>query len=151
MTPVEDLRSAAVLLRRLAKEAPKGPWSVEYFGDRGYPQRITNAQATLIANTYEGGSGLRPIPEYIRLMHPLVGLAVAELLEHIADDLDDDGGHEVSATLRGAIVDNYGSLRSDWTAALALARLILGEPLPVPDGFRPVETVHLPVLGGEPS
>lgn len=84
MTPAEELRSAAVLLRQRATDAPKGPWAVEYFGDRGYPQRVTNAQATLIANTYEGGTGLRPIPEYIRLMHPLVALALADHLDAVA-------------------------------------------------------------------
>jgi len=88
VTPVEELRSAAALLRQRAEAAPKGPWSIEYFGDRGYPQRVTNAQATLIANTYEGGTGLRPIPEYIRLMNPLVGLALADLMDEHADEVD---------------------------------------------------------------
>lgn len=55
-------------------------------GDAGCPQRITNAQATLIANTYEGGTGLRPIPEYIRLMHPLVGLTLADAMDQAAGD-----------------------------------------------------------------
>lgn len=128
MTPAAELRSAAVLLRQRATAAPKGPWAVEYFGDRGYPQRITNAQATLIATTHEGGTGLRPIPEYIRLMHPLVGLALAELLEHIADDMDDDRAEEAQiqggpkAVRTGFPAANW---RWDWTAALALARLIL--------------------------
>lgn len=63
---------------------------------------------------------------YIATVDPRVGLALAELLEHIGDDLSDDSGHEVMSAPKSWVVDNYGSLRSDWTAALVLARLILG-------------------------
>jgi hypothetical protein len=130
-TPVEELRSAAVLLRQRADAAPKGPWSALYFGDRGYPQRVTNAQATLIANTYEGGTGLRPIPEYIRLMNPLVALALADLLNTIAEDMGRAGAVEDRAAgLDGQplVVWVPGDLgpHEAWTAALWLARLVTG-------------------------
>ncbi len=74
---------------------------------------------------------MRPIPEYIRMMHPLVGLALADLLD---------------------VLSWFPSQAdpTDLTAAGRLARLILGEPVP-DDGFRPVEMLHLPVLGGEPA
>jgi len=119
-SPAEELRSAAVLLRQRATAAPKGPWAVEYFGDAGYPQRITNAQATLIATTHEGGTGLRPIPEYIRLMHPLVGLALADLLDRFAAMFD--AGALVAAEFG---VEHAAIQRPYEPQALALARLVL--------------------------
>lgn len=81
-SPAEELRSAAVLLRRRA-----------------------------------AGTGSE------------VDAALAELLEHIADDMDDDRAEEApiaegkpSAVRTGFPTANW---RWDWTAALDLARLIL--------------------------
>lgn len=42
----------AIELRALA--AAREPWHVEYLGGHGYPQRITNNAAVLVATTYEG-------------------------------------------------------------------------------------------------
>jgi hypothetical protein len=52
-------------IRDRVDATPRGPWHTEYFGDAGYPQRIANDAAILIADTHEGGTGLRPIPEFI--------------------------------------------------------------------------------------
>lgn len=74
------LRRAAVKLREHAEAAPSGPWNVQYFGDRGYPQRVSNEAAVLVANTYDGPPSPAGSAEYIALMHPPVALAVAKLL-----------------------------------------------------------------------
>jgi hypothetical protein len=53
-------------IKARVEATPRGPWHVEYFGDEGYPQRVSNQQAILIASTHEGGpAGLRPIPEFL--------------------------------------------------------------------------------------
>lgn len=61
--PMSDERLFEIEMRALV--APRGPWHVDYCGDEGYPQQISNPQAYLIAETYEGGTGVRPIPEFI--------------------------------------------------------------------------------------
>lgn len=38
--------------QQLAQAAAPGPWHVELLGAKGYPQRISNAQATVIGQTY---------------------------------------------------------------------------------------------------
>lgn len=43
------MRRAAKLLREHAEAAPHGPWSWE----GGYPQRITNEAAVLVADVFE--------------------------------------------------------------------------------------------------
>lgn len=141
-SPVEALRSAAVLLRRLATEATPGPWRHTGQGP-GY-EHMGCGEVYTLGDGVEGGAiaapagdcyprgGYSPADDmaYIATMDPLVGLALADALD-------------AEATL----VENCSC--DDHKPLVALARLILGEPLPVPDGFRPVETVHLPVLGGE--
>lgn len=81
MSPAEELRDAAVLLRRRA-----------------------------------AGTGSE------------VDATLADLLEHLADDMDDDRAEE--AQIQGgpkAVRSGFpaANWRWDWTAALALARLIL--------------------------
>jgi len=81
------LRRAATGLRESALAATPGPWKVVYFGDRGYPQRVVDDSATLIAQTYEGRDTSDPVrlpagsPEYIALVHPPVALALADWLD----------------------------------------------------------------------
>jgi hypothetical protein len=50
-------------IRDRVDATPRGPWHTEYFGDAGYPQRIANDAAILIADTHEGGAGRRPRPQ----------------------------------------------------------------------------------------
>jgi hypothetical protein len=82
MTPE---RLAQILAR--AEATPKGQWFVEYFGDGGYPQQVSNRQAVLIAETFEGGAGLRPIPEFIAHAREDVPALVAEV-ERLTADLE---------------------------------------------------------------
>lgn len=58
---------------------------------------------------------------------------LAELLDHLADDMDDHGAYEryAGAGLTGpdrqrVVVDEDRQMHHDWTAALAVARTILG-------------------------
>lgn len=133
------LRRAATRLRESALAAPSGPWKVVYFGDRGYPQRVVDDRARLIAQTYEGADTEAPVrppaatPDFIALVHPPVALALAELLDHVSDDYGDERAEEkdfphVSGSTYKAVVDSYGGQRWDWTAALAVARAVLREP-----------------------
>lgn len=107
------LRRAAARLRESALAAPPGPWKVVYFGDRGYPQRVVDDSATLIAQTYEGRDTTDPVrlpagaPEYIALVHPPVALALADWIESHVEDMWDSGGRQ---------------------HALAVARAVLREP-----------------------
>jgi hypothetical protein len=80
------LRRAAAKLREHAEGFERSPWKVNW-GDHGYPQRVTNDRATVIAETFEGKDSSSPVrhpamtPEYIALMHPPVALALAHWLE----------------------------------------------------------------------
>jgi hypothetical protein len=58
--------------------ATREPWSVEYLGQRGYPQRVTNAAGVLVATFYEG---TRPAPnaEFTAAARVLVPELVAEV------------------------------------------------------------------------
>jgi hypothetical protein len=68
-------------IRDRVDATPRGPWHTEYFGDAGYPQRIANDAAILIADTHEGGTGLRPIPEFIAHARTDVPDLLAALVE----------------------------------------------------------------------
>ncbi len=64
-------------------------------------------------------------------INPPVGALLADLLDHIADDIHDDRAVEsefVDNTPghRLQVVDDYGNVRRDWTAAVALSRSLLG-------------------------
>jgi hypothetical protein len=84
MDSADLLRRAAAKLRGRAEAAPHGPWNVQYFGDRGYPQRVSNEAAVLVANTYDGPPSPAGSAEFIALLHPPVALALADLCDAIA-------------------------------------------------------------------
>lgn len=85
------LNRAAKLLRERAEKAREAsgslsPWVVQYGSLTGYPQRVTNGAAVVVAETFEGGSSedvvtFAALPEYVALVDWRVGLAVADLLE----------------------------------------------------------------------
>lgn len=64
-----------------ALHLPRGPWHVEYGRLDGYPQRICNNSATLLAETYEGAGApdWRPIPEYLAAVLNHLPAAMEEL------------------------------------------------------------------------
>lgn len=90
MSPVAELRSAAVLLRQRATDATPGPWALKYPS----PSTVTNTSivsATTDARVVASAGGLppnswpsRPDADYIATVHPLVGLALADHLDAVA-------------------------------------------------------------------
>jgi len=119
----ELLRRAAAKLREHANAASPGPWTID-----GDIQAVKASNGVTIAYDDEGEMD---DGRYIALMHPPVALALAELLDHLADDLSDAGNRvEVGGLAR----NEYDTIRFDWTAALLLARAILREPEVAPGG-----------------
>ena len=113
MTPAAECRAAASKLRELAQRATPGPWRLgsdrwaALVADRKHPDRM-------VGGGWEVAESLmRPDREYFAAMHPLVGAALADLLDSLADDA------EQSIDDRAA----YGAPPRD---ELVLARLING-------------------------
>lgn len=117
-SPVEALRSAAVLLRRLAANATTGKWGLNEYGD-----------AVWVAGEWVADTNLGDA-QYMVAMQPSRALFLVDALDRIAqfDPIED---HPL----------------------VGLARVLLLDAVPAaaaePVG-RPVETVHLPVLGDSP-
>ena len=122
MSAAVELRAAASKLRELAQRATPGPWRLgsdrwaALVADRKHPDRMVGGGwewddaygGCLVAESL-----MRPDREYFAAMHPLVGLALADLLDSLADDA------EQSIDDRAA----YGAPPRD---ELVLARLING-------------------------
>ena len=137
-TPAEDLRAAAAKLRELATAATPGPWRQHdtHLGQYGYTATVlsgegndTDLRAWLPSMSQEPWDEARnvwPDAAYIAAMHPGVGLALAELLEHHA--LHVDAVHKAAAN----VWHEGEAERAEWvekqisTPALAVARAITG-------------------------
>jgi hypothetical protein len=137
------LRRAAAKLREAAAAALTDPgerWMVDQSPDDGLvlasymPDDVQDdgsvSTSCIAYFAYPGDEDARAhvtalgVATFAALMHPPVALAVAELLDHIADDVSDAGDHIEPG---GLVRDEYGSIRFDWTAAVKLARAILRE------------------------
>lgn len=111
LTPAEELRAAATRTRCEHTHSAAPPHSI-----------WAPSPCEKCAAPYDAAP--RDVPE--RLREPL-----AELLEHLADDMSDYDAEEVDY-LRGddvevaVVVDDDDRIRHDWTAALAVARALLG-------------------------
>ena len=122
MSAADELRAAASKLRELAQRATPGPWRLgsdrwaALVADRKHPDRMVGGGwewddaygGCLVAESL-----MRPDREYFAAMNPLVGAALADLLDSLADDA------EQSIDDRAA----YGAPPRDETI---LARLING-------------------------
>lgn len=136
--PVEALRSAAVLLRQRAEAATAGPWVVNH--DDMWS--VVRSEAPSIEWEYQREVMTTHTPDevwpdsvYIATVHPLVGLALADLFDRFAVEW----GRIEAPALQDLVGDH---------PLLALARQILAEQADDSEPVgRPVETVHLPVLG----
>jgi len=119
-TAAPQLRAAADLLRLKALSVPREPWTLELLGEGtshpGYPQRVTNAQAIIVAETFEGR---RPeqlaIGPYLVLLHPGMGLAVADLLDALAADMEENpdmpgAGWDAATRIADAILRAHEAL-----------------------------------------
>lgn len=120
-SPAEVLRRAAELMRKQAGAASDGPWKSWQEGRDHW-----GGDSMIGTEDPDGGdiyvqvaqSGYHPKWEadqdYIAGMHPLVGVALADLLDRFAGcDCDEDGDHW-----------------PEKAAALAVARAFLGEAAP---------------------
>ena len=124
MTPAAELRAAASKLRELAQRATPGPWRLgsdrwaALVADRKHPDRMVGGGwewddaygGCLVAESL-----MRPDREYFAAMHPLVGAALADLLDSLADDAEQFQPDDDRAA--------YGAPPRD---ELVLARLING-------------------------
>jgi len=116
MTPAAECRAAASKLRELAQRATPGPWRLGNWAalvaDRKHPDRMVGGGREW-DDAYGGclvaESLMRPDREYFAAMHPLVGLALAGLLDEVAEN---------RLTVRTS--------PAGYTPALTIARLING-------------------------
>lgn len=133
ITPAGQVRTAARLIRASADKATPGPWTASpVWSPRSTATSAVYSAALppgseVIGSTRRYGGCWRPQDaEYIALMHPSVASGVVDMLEHVGDDMADYGAHERDAAIGPVVHDEYGNYRTDWTAALKLARTVLG-------------------------
>ncbi len=120
MSAAVELRAAASKLRELAQRATPGPWRLgsdrwaALVADRKHPDRMVGGGwewddaygGCLVAESL-----MRPDREYFAAMHPLVGLALADLLDSLADDAEQS-------------IDDHAAYGAPPCDELVLARLI---------------------------
>jgi len=114
MTPDQldeiELRAAA---------ATREPWHVEYFGDNGYPQRIANDAAILVADTHEGGGHPARTAEFIaaaRTDVPRLLLEIRRLRVQLAAEREKgiaEGRQQAAADIRAVDVQRVARLEGD--------------------------------------
>lgn len=142
MTTAEELRAAAEKLRQLAADATAGPWHQHdtHLDLGGHTATVLTDredinQTELVAwvptwshQPWDTARNAWNNAVYMAAMHPGVGAALAELLDHAALACD---ATEVAA--RQVFADDAAG-RGRWiegqtdTRALAVARLINGQP-----------------------
>lgn len=110
-TPAATIRRAAALMRERAEAVPHGPWHWQAFGEHGYPQRVYNEGAVIVAESFTGPDARMADAEYIAAMGPEFALAVADWLEASAK------AHE-------------GTSANTASYSLKIALAYLGEPMP---------------------
>ena len=122
MSAAAELRAAADKLRELAQRATPRPWRLgsdrwaALVADRKHPDRMVGGGWEW--NDAYGGclvaeSLMRPDREYFAAMHPLVGAALADLLDSLADDAEQS-------------IDDHAAYGAPPRDELVLARLING-------------------------
>lgn len=130
-SPVTELRNAVAKLRKHVKHATDGPWvtstvwspraactSAVY--SHAHPAGSVDSEVVASGRIRSGYGGIRQPwnAEYIALMQPAVGAALADWLELEADDL--------AMRITDAGADEY-AVELDGDQALNIARLINGE------------------------
>ena len=124
-TPADTIRRAAALMRERAQGAPTGPWHWEGLGDDGYPQRISNPGAILIAQTYTNPAKAAPTCDYIAALHPAVALHIADAWDATAEDM---ANYDAVERPKGWVTPSGQWLGPEhlWTATMHAARAYLG-------------------------
>ena len=124
MSAAAELRTAASKLRELAQRATPGPWRLGRWAalvaDRKHPDRMVGGGwewddaygGCLVAESL-----MRPDREYFAAMNPLVGAALADLLDGVAEHAESNDEH-----------DGFPpeSVITGYTPAVTIARLING-------------------------
>ncbi|MEU1071879.1 MULTISPECIES: hypothetical protein [unclassified Streptomyces] len=133
-TPADELRTAAEKLRVLSATATPGPWRSHdtHLGQYGHAATVlsgegndTDLRAWLPSMSQQPWDEARNVwadASYIAAMHPVVGAALARLLERVNVEMTEAGGFAASA-VDGPMDDRD---HNTWSAALAVARLING-------------------------
>lgn len=109
MTEIHRLQAAATLMRERAEACR------EYMSDPEW-----HTEGALL-----GGGKARVDAEFIASWHPAVALAVADLLDEVANGVDVMAPLDWDYPL--GPMDCTGALRPEWNHALAVARAYLGE------------------------
>ena len=110
MTPAEELRAAAKLMRECAEAAdaadwPGGPWAVDKCSENGCPcivyqgERNPYTEPQVPRIQYVADTETPEHAAYIASMHPGVALAVADWLARFADPVYCYGPAEYDAAL----------------------------------------------------
>lgn len=128
MSPDEELRAAATLLRDTATRATPGPWGVESesahsHGIYSYPGHSFAASiGNLDADEYA-----QHVARWIALLNPELAEPLAAWLEETANVMTWLGPVKVQPVEDGAgLWDGMGTPRTEWDRALAFARAING-------------------------
>jgi hypothetical protein len=139
MSPVDELRTAAVLLRQRAEAATPGPWA--HTGHGPGHEHMGCGEVYTLGDGVEGGAiaapagdcyprgGYSPAEDmaWIATVDPAVGLALADWITWTIADFEWPGLVVSGEWLYEEAPDaDHGRLREDWTAAWRLARLING-------------------------
>jgi hypothetical protein len=130
--PVNLLRQAAAKLREYAGMLElgdvHGPWVV-HAGPTGYPQSVCNVGApVLICNTFTSPKAVPAEANWIALMHPGVGLALADWLDQAAkvqDAIEQDAAHAWRGSDDLEARDRWIDSRTNHRA-VAVARAVVG-------------------------
>lgn len=120
-SPADELRAAAQVLRTAAdaaETASPGPWAIT--SERVI--RCGDDQASIVADRSCADPGEDADLPYIALMHPGVGHALADLLEAVGDDPDDETLQDPGSDRH----DHCDRTMCAPAAALAVARAITG-------------------------
>jgi hypothetical protein len=107
----ELLRRAAEVLRLRADSATAGPWVATWQGQDlrlhqgGDPgEWVAEWGYTVAPHRPESYDEVdRADPDYIALMHPPVAHAMADLLDEVAESVEQDGGVIQDSTTAGAV------------------------------------------------
>jgi hypothetical protein len=130
-TPADTLRAAAEKLRALAAAATEDSGSTTWHAARHFPEQpdstFTALWATGVRPLLGGGGGRgrppayvhAPVGDYIALMDPGLSHALADWLDETATEVTAAEGTEYELLAHEP--------SNSWTAALAVARQILGD------------------------
>lgn len=135
MTPAEELRAAATLLRETASTATPGPWHTvglpwnhdTPFVVAGHPDPHVGkfvADVEQVFGDDEDDRDHGPDAAWIALASPALAEPLAVLLDTLADVMEWLGPPEVMSG--GHLIDGMGVPRIEWDRALTCARAITG-------------------------